>query len=285
VKTGTLFATEHLPQETVAFGLTPDDSAVVATITGSVRVVDLKTHKLRFEVTKTVGDALGAWTPDGSKVAFSRAWNDGFTKAVVLDGKTGASLDEIQSGSFLSTWSPDGQNIVRSDRKAGVTCVWNTSSKACGATLSLSDAEPTSRRIPDLAWSPGGAWLSRRIERIDQKDMVELYDAKTGALHRSIDLDPNGAVFQWVDDEHFAIAMNDLLIYRVSDDRTIVLSSTHDNRNLVVFGPGYDFDGTDAALADMMFRGDDIVASPLVPYKPGMDVRSAGLLAKFLQKK
>jgi Tol biopolymer transport system component len=131
-----------------------DRGRVVYASDGSIFVSSGDTH-LRWRLTRSESDFAPAWSPDGSKVAFLRAEDDGVDLYVVSStGGTETRLAENVDLTF--DWAPDGKQIVFSSTGADLlpqNAHLFVVGVESGVTEQLTDAQRS-----DLSpqWSPDG---------------------------------------------------------------------------------------------------------------------------------
>ena len=66
----------------------------------------------------------GAWSPDGSRIAFA-CRNEGDFNICVMDFSTGQTIQITSEGSNgHPSWSPDGEKIVYASRRNGSTQIY-----------------------------------------------------------------------------------------------------------------------------------------------------------------
>src|SRR4029078_4546613 len=61
-----------------------------------------------------VADVFPAWSPNGSKIAFSRSVSPAYRQIYIMnaDGSNQIPLTSIESFSWAPAWSPDGTRIA-----------------------------------------------------------------------------------------------------------------------------------------------------------------------------
>jgi Tol biopolymer transport system component len=109
-----------------------------------------------------------AWSPDGSRVAFSSHREDNWELYVVnVDGTGLKRLTDHPENDFSPTWSPDGRQLLFASRRF---------SDADLFVLDLDSNEVTQLTTSewnefDPAWSPDGRWIAYVIQHGDQGDV------------------------------------------------------------------------------------------------------------------
>jgi hypothetical protein len=114
--------------------------------------------------------AIDDWSPDGTRLVYENAVNDGMSPPSggvgVIDLATGTANQLTTEGEDSASWSPDGRRIL-------------FGSGFGGSELSVIDASgaPASRRvlatseagfgIDDPIWSPNGDWVLYRVIPMD----------------------------------------------------------------------------------------------------------------------
>ena len=114
------------------------------------------------------GDVVPAWSPEGSRVAFTsrRTGND---EILVMgdDGTAQVNLTNHPGKDEHPTWSSDGGRIAFGSDRDGQFDVWVMNADGSGVT-NLSN-NPTFDNYPD--WSPDGALIAFHSDRTGQHDI------------------------------------------------------------------------------------------------------------------
>ncbi len=148
-----------------AVAWSPDDSRIVTSSDGGVRVWDAVTGEGVLSLERGRGARSVAWSPDGSRIATG---SDGGVR--VWDAVTGEGVLSLERGRGARSvaWSPDGSRIATGS--FGAAQVWDAVTGE--ELLSLGYG----RGVGPVAWSPDG---SRIVT--DSDDGVRVWDAVTGA--------------------------------------------------------------------------------------------------------
>jgi TolB protein len=145
-------------------------------------------------------DLLPQWSPDGSKIAFSRN-DDIFVMNADGSGKTRLTTDPAVD--FQPTWSPDGRKIVwiRAFQRLWIMNHDGTAPMELtfgpgidGATIALSGGNE------DPTWSPNGKVLAftRRVTESGRSDVYRVNtDGSGGLLNLTGRLTNGGQEPQW----------------------------------------------------------------------------------------
>ena len=123
----------------------------------------------RANLTNSPGrDAVPAWSPEGSRVAFtSRRTGDSEILVMGDDGTAQLNLTNHPGSDQHPTWSPDGGRIAFGSDRDGQFDVWVMNADGSGVT-NLSN-NPTFDNYPD--WSPDGALIAFHSDRTGQHDI------------------------------------------------------------------------------------------------------------------
>ena len=117
------------------------------------------------QLTNTGQDAFPAWSPDGTKIAFSRLQN-GLYQIFTMnaDGTSQTQLGNGTANDFLPAWSPDGTKIAF-DRSFVVPVrldIWQFNADGSGQTQLTATPTANERRA---AWSPDGTQIAFHTDR------------------------------------------------------------------------------------------------------------------------
>jgi TolB protein len=153
------------------------------------------------QITRTRGssfDGAPAWSPDGSRIVFTRATFGEGSEDATFDLFTvapdGTALRKIVSGGGDPSWSPDGMRIAYTSirDRLGITCF-----QECATSGEIYVAEADGRRQRRLtrteadegspAWSPDGrriAFVSDESNRREHENEIYVMDADGSKARR-----------------------------------------------------------------------------------------------------
>jgi TolB protein len=117
-------------------------------------------HKLTDNVNKFPSAFAPAWSPDGTKIAFSQSLNDSITEIYVIRDLDPLSLEKITKNGINSMrpdWSPDGTQIVFERGPAGSSNVWVMNPNGSDQT-NLTNNNPGQINVSPR-WSPDGTQI------------------------------------------------------------------------------------------------------------------------------
>ena len=147
--------------------------------------VILKTPPIHMKVTNTSEDENGtAWSPDGAKLAFSRASSGGgwdiYTKAVgknIPEWKAAASQLTTGVDASALAWSPDGGTLAFTENAGGSSGIATVNADGTGVVQLTSGVKAWSP-----AWSPDGLNLAFAMESDGNTDLY-VVGHEGGALY------------------------------------------------------------------------------------------------------
>jgi Tol biopolymer transport system component len=100
-----------------------------------------------------------SWSPDGTRIVFSRHVGNSDIYTIHPDGSELVRLTDEPSREYAPSWSPDGQQVIFGSTRGYATELLVVSAEG-GAAMPLTD---NSAHKPDFAWSPAGAPGGERI--------------------------------------------------------------------------------------------------------------------------
>ena len=111
-----------------------------------------------------------AWSPDGTRILFSRHEGNTYIYTVRSDGSEPARLTEIPAHSFSPAWwSPDGRQVLFASTSGMRTELLVVSAEG-GEAVPLTDS---AAHKPDAAWSPDGSRIT--FTMLDTYNQGDIY--------------------------------------------------------------------------------------------------------------
>ncbi|MEA2555466.1 MAG: TolB protein, partial [Actinomycetota bacterium] len=133
-------------------------------------------------------DHFPAWSPDGTKIAFSRGpTGSRDIYAINADGTALTQLTTNPADDFQPAWSPDGSIAFVSDR-TGDDEIWTMSASDGSAQANLSSAASSNELSP--TYSPDGASIAFTTNRDGDKEIYTMHAAGGGGVTNLTD-EPN----------------------------------------------------------------------------------------------
>jgi Tol biopolymer transport system component len=192
------------PEEDIESDLSADGTKVVFSSDREgvyhLYVVNVDGSGLEKLTHEAAGDFSPRWSPDGKRIAFSRAgavWvmnSDGTNAEQITMPEREQTAAPCRAGGFLGGWSPDGEKITfyaaSVTRSLGQVCIVN----ADGSDLTVVVSEPPGYHV-EPAWSPDGEWIAFRSIREGNHDIYIVRpdgsDATNVTDHPALDLEPD----------------------------------------------------------------------------------------------
>jgi WD40 repeat protein len=133
-------------------------------------------------ITDSAGDdRSGAWSPDGTRLAFDST-RDGNTELYVIDadGTHPVRLTDTPSSEWAASWSPDGTRIAYTSDAAGTANIWMMNADGSNPRQLTFDPDgnlgptwsPDGSRIAFTKWTPDGTQV--RSVAADGSDLRDL---------------------------------------------------------------------------------------------------------------
>jgi Tol biopolymer transport system component len=172
-----------------------------------------------------------AWSPDGSRIAFSSYRDDNWEIYVVdADGSNLERLTDHPENDFSPSWSPDGQQIVFASRRYTDADLFAVEVET-GELTQLTKGELNEF---DPAWSPEGKWIAYVTQIGDQGDVYVMH--ADGGNPINVTNSPYANEFQptWTSDGQWVVyvsytaAEGDHELYRMRPDGSTVTRLTDD---------------------------------------------------------
>ena len=133
-------------------------------------------------ITDAAGDdRSGAWSPDGTRLAFDST-RDGNTELYVIDanGTNTIRLTNTPSAEWAAAWSPDGTRIAYTSDASGIANIWVMNAAGSNPTQLTFDPDgnlwpawsPDGSRIAFTKWTPDGTQIwSIAADGSDRRDL------------------------------------------------------------------------------------------------------------------
>jgi len=158
--------------------LSPDGKKVVffsgRSGSAQIYVMNADGSDLKALTSASGGDTSPRWSPDGSKIAFSHSGNiavmnaDGSDVKVIMEAQGSAMAAPCRAGSFVGSWSPDGERITFYSAvigSGGNNTFWVCAINADGSGLEVLVSEPEGGLHAEPYWSPDGRYIAFRDDR------------------------------------------------------------------------------------------------------------------------
>jgi Tol biopolymer transport system component len=138
--------------------LSPDGTRLVYSGSdGNLHGMDLSTKQSTL-LTEDTFDLRPLWSPDGTRIAFSRLTDKGYNVFVMAaDGREVRALTDTTDGILAAGWTPDGQKVIAVTIQGGSDSVQllDVSGGAAQALAFIQQSGDT-----DVSISPDGQWIA-----------------------------------------------------------------------------------------------------------------------------
>jgi TolB protein len=196
--------------------LSPDGTQVVYFTgrggTAQIHVMNADGSDDRALTSGSGGDTSPRWSADGSRIAFSRSGSiaimnaDGSDVKILMEPQPSGVAEPCRAGSFVGSWSPDGQRIVYYSailRPEGANSFWICTVNIDGSPPQVLVSEPADKLHAEPYWSPDGRYIAFRDDRDGNCSVgggscnydIYILDLETGeetnvTRHPSLDIEP-----------------------------------------------------------------------------------------------
>ena len=120
-------------------------------------VMDTSTKQSTL-LTNNTFDLRPLWSPDGTRIAFSRLTDKGYNVLVMaVDGRNVRALTDMTGGILAAGWTPDGQQVIGVTIQGGSDSV-QLLDVAGGAAQTLAFIQQSGDM--DVSISPDGRWIA-----------------------------------------------------------------------------------------------------------------------------
>ncbi len=110
-----------------------------------------------------------SWSPDGTRILFSRHVGNTDIYTIRSDGSEEVRLTELPSREFSPSWSPDGRNVLFASTSGYATELFVVTAEV-GEAVPLTDS---AAHKPDAAWSPDGTRIA--FTMLDSYNQGDIY--------------------------------------------------------------------------------------------------------------
>lgn len=146
-------------------------------------------HGPVINMTRTPGTAerFPSWSPDGKSIAYMSDGSGEYEICVRPADGTGAEKTITRMGPgfrYRLFWSPDGKKIAFADQAMNINIADVATGQVTRIDKGLSMHEGDLRRFR-CNWSPDSRWMAYSRAAGNSNEVVHLYDAKNGVLHRA----------------------------------------------------------------------------------------------------
>jgi hypothetical protein len=216
---------------------TADDIVAFADHFGAVRIMNVTTGVISYEISPVEGVADLAWSPDGARLAGAArfAIAPPIPAVLVWDAITGEVLHRLARHNEIIQsvdWSPDGGRIVSSGADGRIV-VWDVATESILHEILFEE-----RNVEEVIWSPDGTKFAARSRGysggVNYESDIRIWNAANANLLATF---PNSGIFDWdwsPTGQLMAIADNTetthtIEIFNVANGQTVSVIQETDN--------------------------------------------------------